>query len=135
MDMGYGALTALCLRRGGERLFHNASNWSKCCDWAKAACSGPMFACDESVFLSAIFEISSMLADTEKRRLSRSSTWAIITDDVKWPYFFCHVYVSNETSFFSRRRICRFGPAGRKSIKIFKFTLTHSNPFGWRSCV
>lgn len=110
-------LTALFLRRGGERLFQSASSWSKCWDCASAACSGPMVACDWSVFISAIFEISSMLADTEKRRFNRSSTCAIITDDVKWPYFFCHVYVSSDTSFFSKRRICRFGPAGRKSLK------------------
>lgn len=30
------------LERGGERLFHSASNWSKCCDCANAACSGPI---------------------------------------------------------------------------------------------
>lgn len=76
-----------------------------------------MLACDVRVFISAILEISSMLAETEKRRLSRSSTCAIITDEVRWPYFFCHVYVSSDTSFFSSRRICRFGPAGLKSSK------------------
>lgn len=80
------------------------------------------------VFISAIFEISSMLADTENRRLRRSSTWAIITDDVRWPYFFCQVYVSSETSFLSSRRICRLGPAGRRSaqrrvieLKLFNY--------------
>lgn len=109
--------TELWRRRGGDRLFHSASNWSKCCDCANAACSGHKLVCDCNVFISAIFEISSMLADTEKRRFSRSSTWAIITDDVKWPYFFCQVYVSNDTSFFSKRRICFFGPTGRRSEK------------------
>lgn len=67
------------------------------------------------LFISAIFEISSMLVDTEKRRLSRSSTWAIITDEVRWAYFFCHEYVSRDNSFFSSRRAGRFAAAGRKS--------------------
>lgn len=33
--------TLLERRRGGDILFHKASNWSKCCDWAIAASSGP----------------------------------------------------------------------------------------------
>lgn len=62
-----------------------------------------------------IFEISSMLAETENLRLRRSSTAAIMIDDVRWPYFFCQVYVSKETSFFSRRLMGRFGADGLRS--------------------
>lgn len=114
-------LTELCRRLGGDRLFQRASSWSKCCDWARAACSGPRFVCDVMVFISAIFEISSMLAETENLRLSLSSTCAIITDDVRWPYFFCQVYVSSETSFLRSRRIWRLGPAGRRSVRKLVF--------------
>lgn len=105
---------------GGERLFHNASSWSKCCDCARAACSGlPMFCCDPMLFISAIFEISSMLVETENLLLSRSSTWAIMTDDVRWAYFFCHEYVSNDNSFLRSRLAGRFAAAGLKSVNIF----------------
>lgn len=62
-----------------------------------------------------------MLVDTEKRRLSRSSTCAIITDEVRWAYFFCHEYVSRDNSFFNSRRAGRFAAAGRKSESISKF--------------
>lgn len=124
---------------GGERLFHKASSWSKCCDWAKAACSGLLgFCCDPMLFISAIFEISSMLVDTENLRLSLSSTWAIMTLDVKCAYFFCHEYVSSESSFLSSRRAGRFAAAGRKSAKenflnfplrrIFAFICTFNIP-------
>lgn len=49
-------------------------------------------------------------------RFKRSSTWAIMAADVRWPYFFCHVYVSRDTSFLSSRRIGRFGANGRSSV-------------------
>jgi len=62
-------------------------------------------------------DISSMLADTENRLFRRSSTAAIISELVKWAYLRCHVYESNETSFFSRRRLGRFGASGRKSAR------------------
>lgn len=105
---------------GGERLFQSASSWSKCWDWAKAACSGfPIFCWEPMFFISAIFEISSMLVDTENLLLRRSSTWAIMTDDVKWAYFFCHEYVSSESSFFSSLLAGRFAAAGRKSANKF----------------
>lgn len=58
-----------------------------------------------------------MLADTENLLFSLSSTAAIIIDEVKWPYFFCHVYVSKETSFFSNRLIGRLGADGLRSGK------------------
>lgn len=74
-----------------------------------------MFCWDPILFISAIFEISSMLVDTENLLLSLSSTWAIIVDDVKWAYFFCHEYVSSDNSFLRRRLAGRFAAAGRKS--------------------
>lgn len=76
-----------------------------------------MFACDPIFFISAIFEISSMLVDTLNLLLSLSSTCAIITDEVKCAYFFCHEYVSNESSFFKSLLAGRLAAAGRKSIK------------------
>lgn len=116
------SLTWFIRRLGGDLLFQSASSWSKCCDWARAACSGlPMFCCEPMLFISAIFEISSMLVDTENRRLSLSSTCAIITDDVKCAYFFCHEYVSSDSSFLRSLRAGRFAAAGRKS----------ENPFSW----
>lgn len=39
-----------------------------------------------------------------------------MTDDVKWAYFFCHEYVSSESSFLRRRRAGRFAAAGRRSV-------------------
>ena len=75
--------------------------------------------CEPRLPLVGILEISSMLAETENLRLRRSSTAAIIIDDVRWPYFFCHVYVSSETSFFSRRLIGRFGPDGLRSEETY----------------
>ena len=60
-----------------------------------------------------------MLAETENLHLRRSSTAAIIIDDVRWPYFFCHVYVSRETSFLSRRLIGHFGPDGLRSEETY----------------
>lgn len=106
---------------GGERLFHNASSWSKCCDCARAACSGlPMFCWDPMLFISAIFEISSMLVDTENLLLSRSSTCAIMTDDVRWAYFFCQEYVSNDNSFLSSLLAGRLAAAGLKSVNVFR---------------
>lgn len=56
-----------------------------------------------------IFEISSILAETENRLLKRSSTAGITKFDVRCAYFFCHVYVSKDTSFLSNRLICRLG--------------------------
>jgi hypothetical protein len=40
-----------------------------------------------------------------------------MTEDVKWAYFFCHEYVSSESSFFSSLRAGLFAAAGRKSEK------------------
>lgn len=70
------------------------------------------------LFISAILEISSMLVDTENLLLSRSSTWAIITDDVRWAYFFCHEYVSSDNSFLSNLLAGRLAAAGRKSANL-----------------
>lgn len=50
--------------------------------------------------LFACFDISSMLADTENR-LNFSSTAARVIEEVKWAYFLCHVYESNEYSLIS----------------------------------
>lgn len=77
-------------------------------------------------FISAIFEISSMLVDTENLRLSLSSTWAIMTEDVKWAYFFCHEYVSSESSFFKSLRAGLFAAAGRKSGKKIRAFFNNS---------
>lgn len=119
---------------GGDRLFQSASSWSKCCDWANAACSGfPMFCCEPILFISAILEISSMLVDTENRLLSRSSTWAIITDDVRWAYFFCHEYVSSDNSFLRSLLAGRFAAAGRKSVRGIQ-TVTVTFPV-WKLCI
>lgn len=78
-----------------------------------------MFCCDPMLFISAIFEISSMLVETENLLFSRSSTWAIMTDDVRWAYFFCHEYVSSDNSFFKSLLAGLFAAAGLKSESIF----------------
>jgi uncharacterized protein YfiM (DUF2279 family) len=74
-----------------------------------------MFCCDPILFISAILLISSMLVDTENLLLSLSSTWAIMTDDVKCAYFFCHEYVSSDNSFLRSLLAGLLAAAGRKS--------------------
>ena len=61
-------------------------------------------------FAAEIVDISSMLAETENLRFNRSSTAAIMIEVVKWAYFRCHVYESNDTSFFSSRRFGLLDP-------------------------
>lgn len=84
--------------------------------------------CEPRSLLAGILLISSMLAETENLLLSLSSTAAIMIDDVRWPYFFCHVYVSNDTSFFSSLRIGLFGPdEGLKSVRFSSLSRNEHN--------
>lgn len=48
-----------------------------------AACSGPKLVCDANDFISAIFEISSILAETEKRRFKPANSCNINTNSNK----------------------------------------------------
>lgn len=132
----FTAPTWWSLRRGGDRLFHNASSWSKCWDWASEPCFARFpFKNIQKVRIQkrsrqvslktcgslfcGIFEISSMLAETENLRLKRSSTAGMTKFEVRCAYFFCHVYVSSDTSFLSNRLICRLGAGlGSKTCPI-----------------